>query len=92
MKKLTGIAIALAGASLTAAAIYAIKSYIESVKTLAESKASISSPVLTGVPMSVTPSSTSNAKMIATKEYVDTAANNFASISDIWAIIDRYAG
>lgn len=36
MKKLTGIAIALAGASLTAAAIYVIKSYIESETRLSK--------------------------------------------------------
>lgn len=36
MKKLTGIVIALAGASLTAAAIYAIKSYIESETRLSK--------------------------------------------------------
>lgn len=40
-------------------------------------KAPLASPVLTGTPKSVTPTSSSNAKMIATKEYVDNAFTTF---------------
>lgn len=40
-------------------------------------KAPLASPVLTGTPKSVTPTSSSNEKMIATKEYVDNAFTTF---------------